>query len=683
MITKNQITTYCLLAHVNDNDRGIKDLSQIFIPLVKKTLTSLVNRGVSSGKKNDIKIEFDKLFGLDIPYNLLQKFMRQIEDEVNQPDTAPFVTVHEDGSFILTDFKFTELDEVLNQQSADVGLTEDSYKEFIERAGLKIEEEPSVFEFLDSHHQELSRFFLERTEFETAEKYTTPALFVDSLKNDEKMFNILRRIYLGSLISSYLQLPIIVEDKGNKELLLDTSFIISLLDLRSEEAYHTCQMVLEIALKLGWKITILNITLDETKALLERSADSIGTISLPQLLPPASIEGACARRRLSRTELLRIANSLTEKLKKEFRVKIFTVSEQFSNKARETALYKKIIGRTHNPDGAHHDGVANYYVAKKRRKNSRNLFETSCWFVSSNDSYLDNNVRIKGDGSFYESIRAEYLLNVMWLSSPSARLQEIPTIALSKLVAATIERSLPSHVVLRDFNDNLNKLGPDELSVEDIALVANSAAIQSTKKLEDLNALAQTNTEQFSIDIISIADTERERTRKLQQNIIQEQKLRSEVERKHKESEDKLRKVHSELYEMRLNEIMEIENNIKLKEMAFGIAVDRFRFIKPFLIILSLTILAIIEYLAWLLIDIYDWSVLEPNVFLLGFGLPLFLAVLGYAIPVRKDKKILEIFEEKVQSWLIQKHGTSESIINDLKEQLISLKDRIKQIPVE
>src|SRR5660397_10807 len=199
--------------------------------------------------------------------------MKIIAKDANGSNDSPSFIVHSDGSYFLSDFQFTELDEVINQQCSDIEMIEDSYMEFVERHGLKKDEDPSVFEFLDSHHNELAGFFATKSEFESAKDYTTPALFIDSVKNNEQQFKILRRIYLGSLISSYLQLPTIEASGNVRELVLDTNFIVSLLDLTSVEACHTCRKILEISHKLGCKITVLDITLDETKALLERRSE--------------------------------------------------------------------------------------------------------------------------------------------------------------------------------------------------------------------------------------------------------------------------------------------------------------------------------------------------------------------------------------------------------------------------
>ncbi len=679
MVTKNQLTAYCLLAHINDNDRGISDLAQVFIPLVKKTLATVMATGVRGGNTNDMKTEFDLLFRLDIPFGLMHRLMRQIQKETNCANKSPAIVLNGDGSFVLSEFEFTELDEVISQQAADIELIEDSYMEFVERAGLKTDSEPSVFEFLDRYHQELSGLFATRSDYEPTLEYTTPALFVESVKNNDTQFKILRRIYLGSLISSYLQLPVTTSGVNIKELVLDTSFLVSLLDLTSVEACHTCQMVLELARKIGCKITVLDITLDETRALLERCSESIDRLSLTHFLAPTSIEAGCARRKLSKTGLLRIVSSLRNTLDKDHGVTVYNVSARMKKKAQTSELYKKITGRTRNPDGAHHDGVANYYVATKRGDTPRSLLKTQCWFVSSQDPHSSPTLRIKGDGTFFESIRAEYLLNVMWLSSPSASDQEVGTLGLSRLVATTIERSLPSHTILREFNTNLKGLDPGELTAEDVALLANSTAVKSAKNLEKLNQLAQTDKEQFFSDVLSIADAERERVRELEERLNEGGLLQHKTEKKQKAAVEQLKIAHAELRRMKLSKIEEIEREIAAHENGIETSTSEAKRINMELRWLGGSLILLLCNTIWSIAQRFGWQ--ETNAMISTLAIPLSLGL--YAILGRTPRSLWKKLEVAAFTWVVQKNNVSESITVELNAKLVDLQNQLSKIPQE
>ena len=50
---KNRVLTYSLLAFIN-NQSGIEDFSEIFIPLTKRALSKINCRGISKGLLEDV-----------------------------------------------------------------------------------------------------------------------------------------------------------------------------------------------------------------------------------------------------------------------------------------------------------------------------------------------------------------------------------------------------------------------------------------------------------------------------------------------------------------------------------------------------------------------------------------------------------------------------------------------------
>ncbi|QYS91148.1 hypothetical protein JJC04_15440 [Flavobacterium covae] len=56
------------------------------------------------------------------------------------------------------------------------------------------------------------------------------------------------------------------------ELLFDTNFLISLIDLNTPESTHSCRKLIEVGNNLGFKFTVLNETIEETKSLLQKKS---------------------------------------------------------------------------------------------------------------------------------------------------------------------------------------------------------------------------------------------------------------------------------------------------------------------------------------------------------------------------------------------------------------------------
>jgi hypothetical protein len=263
----------------------------------------------------------------------------------------------------------------------------------------------------------------------------------------------------------------------------------------------------------------------------------------------------------------------------------------------------------------------------------------------------------------------------MWLSSPAARLSDIPSLGLSKLVASTIELSLPTHVVLREFDENLTRFNQDELASDDIAMVANSVAIKSVKKLEQLNVLAKTDREQFCSDVLSIAEAERERVRKLEASRLQFQKqaeqLRKETNTKNQLIEDQLEKAHLELRQFKEAKIENLDREILERKRTTDSAKKESKHI--FAILQVGGILIVCEVLV-LVIMHFGWQDMEPILYVLGiFGTLLLSFVLK-----KRLFAILNWCEEKVHDWVIQKRGVPDSIIEDLKKERALLKDELR-----
>lgn len=81
---------------------------------------------------------------------------------------------------------------------------------------------------------------------------------MDYFKNAPEIYEALRRLYLGSMLTSYLNYEP-TGAKMNVEILLDTNFIVSLLDLNTTESTKCCNTFIEASKKLGYKFTVLHL----------------------------------------------------------------------------------------------------------------------------------------------------------------------------------------------------------------------------------------------------------------------------------------------------------------------------------------------------------------------------------------------------------------------------------------
>jgi hypothetical protein len=578
-----RVAAFCLLAHINDNDSGIKNFNEIFIPIVKSALCKLNGLGIKSGQSiMEIKVKVDEVFALDIPIPILRDILNSISTNIAEDSSNEFF-LHKDGSFQMNKFLFEDFEEELVEQEEDVKEIEKIYLTYLNSIGVDPSKEASIFEYIDSNRSNLSKFFAQKDIAESNKDYLHQANFVNSIKGNRSVYNILKRIYLGSIIAAYLEVEI-GEASKKLDLLLDTNFILGLLDLNSIESAHTCRKISEICDRLGYTKSILPFTIEETEMLIERKAESIENAFFQGALDPESIYNAAKRRNLSKTQLLQIVNNLQQKLQNDFAIRIIGNDEKYRSLAKYQYaeifnFYKKL--RHDNAYSALHDTTAIAYVKEKRGKQIKGDFmKANCWFVTNTPFQL---ALPQSNGYLPEIIRAEDILNFLWLSNPNVTgfigSSELTSMGLTRLVSSTISYSLPSTKVLKDLDDNFNAFGGKEITADDTIMVSSMIARKRIKRPEDLNRLASEKPEDFIKKVKEFAN---------------------EGRKEEKEISDKLDKI---LLKINLSEkkaeLNEVENIAKVEEDK-----DNVKLIKVLLILVSFIFLSFIWWSIDILLDI-------------------------------------------------------------------------------
>lgn len=565
---KNRIVTYSLLAHINNNSTGIKDFNDIFIPLVKRTLYKMCSNGITKGILLDVKTEMDKLYSLDMPFPLLKKNLHKIADEFNSAENKDFQVFKNDGSFILNKYLFLEYEEIINQQEADIEAATLTYEKYLEGNGYKISEQPSIFEFLDKHRLSLSNFFANKTDVSLGNLYLVQANFINEMRGVKGLFEILKRIYFGSIITSYLEVDFGTDNNNKLELILDTTFIISLLELHSIEATHTCRKILEICKRLGYKVYVLDDTIQEAQGLLNRTAENFSKNFLSQRVDVNGIYNACERLALNKTDLERYSGNLETKLS-HYGIFVIANTEKYKRIAKFSNVYETLKKRKSNPDGALHDAIAITYVKEKRGKKVKSFYEAKCWFVTDMKSEFYENSDRK-EIFLSESIRADELVNILWLSNPNVKIGDINEIGLTRLVANTINDSLPNPRVLKEFDDNIQKYAFGKIEASDCVRVANMIANKTLTNLEQLNKTANSNKEDFILQLKDLSA-------RAKQDEAKKVKVKNEIiETIYKEFEERFSKRNNELKDKYELELIEAkyhissakENEINAKEIS-------------------------------------------------------------------------------------------------------------------
>ena len=303
---------------------------------------------------------------------------------------------------------------------------------------------------------------------------------------------------MGSIIAGYIEYSA-HESERNIELLIDTNFIVGLIDLNTPESTHTCRTLVEIAKQEGFTLKILKDTIEETKNLLETKANHFDKSFLQKKVNPEDVYNACDRRKINKSDLERIADNLEESIS-NFGIYVIHATDKLRKEAKFTNEYKSFERVRHSKMSALHDASAILYIQKKRGKRIKEFDKVNAWFVNNSASNDGESIFLKG-GFQPESIKADDLLNILWLSNPKVNSSidgdNLAEIGLTTTLSITLNENLPKSKILRELDDNIHKYAQEEISDTDIVRVATRITNKQLENIEELNALAESDKAAF------------------------------------------------------------------------------------------------------------------------------------------------------------------------------------------
>lgn len=552
---ENRAITYSLLAHVRNSGKLIKGPVDPFIPLVKRALYKLNAKGVLSGESikeiHDIATE---LYAIDFPLPVLRTILQQIAKEVNDDEHTNF-KLYQDGAFLLKNFYFEDFEEQIQASKREVENIEKLYIDFLKLNNLEVKDKTTIFDFIDKNKLSISRYLANNIHV-NGKDYTIEAQFVDFFRKIPDIFDIIRNIYLGSIISSYLEYQ--TENINQHiELVFDTNFLISLVDLNTPESTHTCTKLLEVCRNLGYKFTVLNDTIEETKSLILKKAEHYSTSVLSKRINPEDIYNACERRKLNKNDLERIVDNIEDTLSKKGII-ILPNTDKYKNQAKYSPEYESYKKYRSSHYAALHDATALYYVRDKRKKKIKEFENVTCWFVNNSITHETEEQKdnYSNNADFQpETIRADELLNILWLANPnlsnSVNTSELVDIGLSSIVAFTLNSSLPKASIIRELDENIQKYRGDTITDKDILLISSRISHRQLKNIAELNALANSNEQEFANRIKGEAEKqqqeENERIQKLDSLFQKFEKRIADLDKTKQEFKEKKNELDGEI----------------------------------------------------------------------------------------------------------------------------------------
>ncbi|WP_143392260.1 hypothetical protein [Flavobacterium psychrophilum] len=505
------------------------------------------SNGVFQGKSvTEIKNVADELYYIDFPIPVLKKILVEICKEVNTEEKTHFV-LYKDGAFSINEFTFIEYEEIIENQTKDINELEDFFKQFCETSELNIENSDSIFKFIEKNKFNLSKY-ISNSQTKNGFDYTAEAQFVNFFKQIPPIYEKIKSIYLGSIIAGYIEYN---SDEAEREieLLFDTNFIVGLIDLNTPESTHTCRTLLEIAKQQKFKIRILKDTIEETKNLLDTKAEFFDKSFLQKKVNPEDVYNACDRLNISKSDLERIADNLESTISK-FGISILYQTEKLNKEAKFTEEYKLFERVRNSKKSALHDATAILYINKTRKIKIKEFDKVNAWFVNNSTSSDGENIFLK-DGFQPESIKADDLLNILWLSNPQINKKiegnDLAEIGLTSIISLSLNNNLPKSKILRELDDNIHKYAKEEISDTDIIRVATRITNKQLRDIENLNELAETDKVEFVKRLEEEANKQKRleelRIKKLEHIFKNISEKSDELEKTRKEFEEKAKEI--------------------------------------------------------------------------------------------------------------------------------------------
>ncbi len=527
-ITKRAVT-YSLLAHINNSKTLAKGQLDIFVPIVKKGLHFLCNQSQQPKGESikEIADVIDANFGIDIPIPVLRSILKTIAADINTEETL--FTLNKDDSFWIHKYVFDDFDELIEQSKKELKDIQTLFGKFCEMNGVK--QCYGVVQFIEKNKISISSYLANKPH-DNGIDCTIEAKFVDYFRNTSvEVYDQIRNLYLGAILTSYLDYQP-TNAQMNVDLLFDTNFIISLINLNTEEATKTCNKLLEIGKSIGYTFHVLSDTIEEARALLRYKADNFNTSVIQKYVNREDVYNACNRLGYNKTDLERIADNLENKIE-SLGIKIIPYTDTIRNKAKFSKEYRTLKPYRNTDKSALHDAMCLIYVQEKRKKNIYKFEEVNCWWVNNAISHdLDNediSTVLLGNlgGKMPEIIKVDDLLNILWLASPNINnidTNSILDMGLSSLIAYSFNQTLPKARIIKELDENIQKYKNESITDRDVLMLSTRLAEGQIKDVDKINELAKTDTSAFNERIKEEAlkqeKIEQEQNKKLEEIVL-------------------------------------------------------------------------------------------------------------------------------------------------------------------
>ena len=546
----NVLTSYSFLAALSENETDI--YKTVYLPLFKRAISSYAAKKSSKesnsiqGTDIDIQSIILEEYGIEVPILIVRKLIKAVGTSLSKKERNIFkFDTFEDGkAFQFTNYNYFSTEEIYDRERRNAQALQQAFEDYLKSENLSEKNIPSFSQFIDKNKCNLSSFFSGKNCLihDVEGSFMAHVNFLQHIEGGyHYLYQTAERIYLGSVIASFLETGVDLESKIDDNIIyyLDTQIVLEALDLQKAEDTLPTQELLKLIRATGGKIRLLDITINEIHKIIELAINNYSKSH-----PTTTVNEACVRIGKNKTWLISINGKLESFIKAELQVDIDGILETKMNlysRSEDVNLLKQT--RIHKST-AIHDVAAYLHVRDRREGNIRLFQKAKYWFVTANKKLADFNISRKTNGFVNETIMPEELTSLLFLKNPQKLAKKVSQIGLNELIAQTLSEEYASKELINEIDIAIKESA--DLSAEDYNILFSSIALQSTNKIQKL--LEEISDQRkFNESIHNLIEKERTKQAKSKEEKIQRQKQFEEVNHEKLSLEEKLKNLEAKL----------------------------------------------------------------------------------------------------------------------------------------
>lgn len=546
----NVLTSYSFLAALSENETDI--YKTVYLPLFKRAISSYAAKKSSKesnsiqGTDIDIQSIILEEYGIEVPILIVRKLIKAVGTSLSKKERNIFkFDTFEDGkAFQFTNYNYFSTEEIYDRERRNAQALQQAFEDYLKSENLSEKNIPSFSQFIDKNKCNLSSFFSGKNCLihDVEGSFMAHVNFLQHIEGGyHYLYQTAERIYLGSVIASFLETGVDLESKIDDNIIyyLDTQIVLEALDLQKAEDTLPTQELLKLIRATGGKIRLLDITINEIHKIIELAINNYSKSH-----PTTTVNEACVRIGKNKTWLISINGKLESFIKAELQVDIDGILEtkmSLYSKSEDVNLLKQT--RIHKST-AIHDVAAYLHVRDRREGNIRLFQKAKYWFVTANKKLADFNISRKTNGFVNETIMPEELTSLLFLKNPQKLAKKVSQIGLNELIAQTLSEEYASKELINEIDIAIKESA--DLSAEDYNILFSSIALQSTNKIQKLLEEIS-DKRKFNESIHNLIEKERTKQAKSKEEKIQRQKQFEEVNHEKLSLEEKLKNLEAKL----------------------------------------------------------------------------------------------------------------------------------------